>query len=112
VINDKNVNKIQARIVVEAANIPMKYEIEKVLHERGVLVMPDILANAGGVISSYAEYLGENPEKMFEMIKERITKNTRLILVESSRKKVPPRETALEIAQKRVKEAVKGRKTI
>jgi glutamate dehydrogenase/leucine dehydrogenase len=106
VINEKNVDKIQAKIIVEAANIPMKYEAEKVLHERGVLVVPDILANAGGVISSYAEYRGENPEKMFEMIKERITKNTRLILAESSRKKVPPRDTALEIAQKRVKEAM------
>ncbi|MGB9853547.1 MAG: Glu/Leu/Phe/Val family dehydrogenase [Candidatus Bathyarchaeales archaeon] len=110
VIDDKNVDKIQARIVVEAANIPMKYEIEKALHERGVLVVPDILANAGGVISSYAEYIGENPEKMFEMIKERIIKNTRLILAESNRKKVPPRETALEIAQKRVKGAMEKRK--
>lgn len=111
-IKDKNLDKIHARIVVEAANIPIKYEAEKALHEKGVLVIPDILANAGGVISSYAEYIGENPEKMFEMIKERITKNTRLILAESSGKKVPPRETALEIAQKRVKEAMERIKTI
>jgi glutamate dehydrogenase/leucine dehydrogenase len=111
VINEKNVDKIHAKIIVEAANIPMKYDMEKILHQRGILVLPDILANAGGVISSYAEYIGENPEKMFEMIKERIVKNTRLILAES-RKKVPPRETALEIAQKRVKEAMKRRTTV
>lgn len=55
VINERNVERIQAKIVVEAANIPATYEIEKKLHERGILVVPDFVANAGGVISSYAE---------------------------------------------------------
>lgn len=109
VINEKNVDKIQARIVVEAANIPAKYEVEKILHERGILVVPDIVANAGGVISSYSEYIGENPEMMFEMVKERIVRNTRLILAEASKEKAPLREAAIKIAQKRVKEAMKKR---
>ncbi|MEM3640797.1 MAG: Glu/Leu/Phe/Val dehydrogenase [Candidatus Bathyarchaeia archaeon] len=107
VINDRNVDRIQATIIVEAANIPAKYEVERILHEKGVLVVPDIVANAGGVISSYAEYIGENPDKMFEMVRERISKNTHLILSESIKAKVPPRDAALKIAQKRVKEAMK-----
>jgi glutamate dehydrogenase/leucine dehydrogenase len=49
---------------------------------------------------------------MFEIIKERIVKNTRLILAESNRKKVSPREIALEIARRRVKEVMKRRKII
>lgn len=49
----------------------MKTEIEKALQERGVLVVPDIVANAGGVISSYAEYLGENPEKCLIWLKRK-----------------------------------------
>ncbi|MBS7620554.1 Glu/Leu/Phe/Val dehydrogenase [Candidatus Bathyarchaeota archaeon] len=109
VINEKNVDKIQARMVVEAANIPAKPEIEKILHERGILVVPDFVANAGGVISSYAEYLGENPEKMFEMVKEKIVRNTRLVLGETAKAKIPPRDAALKIAKTRIKEAMKKR---
>lgn len=111
VINNRNVDGIQAKMVVEAANIPAKYEVEKILHEKGILVVPDIVANAGGVISSYAEYIGENPDKMFEMVRKRISKNTHLILAESAKAKVPPRDAALRIAQERVKEAMKRRKT-
>lgn len=48
----------------------MKPEIEEILQEREVLVAPDIVANAGGVISSYTEYLGENPEKCLRPLKK------------------------------------------
>ncbi|MEM2559825.1 MAG: Glu/Leu/Phe/Val dehydrogenase [Candidatus Bathyarchaeia archaeon] len=109
VINERNVDKIQARIVIEAANIPAKPEIEKILHERGILVVPDFVANAGGVISSYAEYLGENPTRMFELVEEKIVKNTRLVLREAAGIKIPPRETALKIAKARVREAMERR---
>jgi glutamate dehydrogenase/leucine dehydrogenase len=54
VINEKNVEKILAKIIVEASNIPAKPEIEEILHKRGILVVPDFVANAGGVISSYS----------------------------------------------------------
>jgi len=40
VIKERNVDKIQAKIIVEAANIPVTHEIEKRLHERGILVVP------------------------------------------------------------------------
>ncbi|MCS7096315.1 MAG: Glu/Leu/Phe/Val dehydrogenase [Nitrososphaerota archaeon] len=112
VINDRNVDRIQAKIVVEAANIPAKYEMEKILHEKGILVVPDIVANAGGVISSYAEYIGENPDKMLEMVSDKISKNTQLILAESAKAKLPPRDIALRIAQERVKKAMEKRETI
>ncbi|MEM3673587.1 MAG: Glu/Leu/Phe/Val dehydrogenase [Candidatus Bathyarchaeia archaeon] len=110
VINEKNVDKIQARIVVEAANIPVKPEVEKILHDKGILIVPDFVANAGGVISSYAEYLGENPRKMFEIVEERIAKNTRLVLREAAKAKIPSRDAALRIAKTRVKEAMEKRR--
>ncbi|MCD6469916.1 Glu/Leu/Phe/Val dehydrogenase, partial [Candidatus Bathyarchaeota archaeon] len=50
VINEKNVDRVQAKLIVEAANIPIRYNVEKILHERGILVAPDIVVNAGGVI--------------------------------------------------------------
>ncbi|MFQ6064520.1 MAG: Glu/Leu/Phe/Val dehydrogenase [Candidatus Bathyarchaeia archaeon] len=110
VINKKNVDRIKAKLIVEAANIPATYENEKRLHERGVLVVPDIIANAGGVISSYAEYKGENPKKMFEMVEERIARNVRLVLRKAKERKTAPRDAALQIAQKRVRKAMEKRR--
>src|SRR3972149_9168689 len=65
VINERNVKTVRAKIIVEGANIPMRHDIEEQLSSRGVRIVPDIVANAGGVISSYAEYKGYTAKKMF-----------------------------------------------
>lgn len=106
VINEKNKDKIKAKIIVEAGNIPMSEKIEKELFKKGILIVPDFVANSGGVISSYSEYRGYLPQKMFETVERKITRNTRLVLKEALEKKRNPREVALEIAKKRVKEAM------
>jgi len=110
VINEKNVDEIKAKAVVEAANIPATYQIEKKLHERGILVIPDFIANAGGVISSYAEYIGENPQKMFELVEQKIVRNVKLVLKKSEEEKVTPRDAALKIVKERVKKPMEKRK--
>lgn len=110
VINEPNKNKIKAKIIVEAANIPMKENIEEELSEKGIIIVPDIIANAGGVISSYSEYRGYHPMKMFEIVRRKIVKNTRLVLETSKKKKILPRKLAVEIAKKRVEEAMKRKK--
>ena len=56
-ITAENVNDIKAKLIVEGANGPTTPEAHKVLHERGVFVVPDILANAGGVTTSYFEWV-------------------------------------------------------
>jgi glutamate dehydrogenase (NAD(P)+) len=56
VINSANAGKVQARLVIEAANHPVTPQADIELHERGVAVVPDIVANAGGVIVSYFEW--------------------------------------------------------
>ncbi|MGI8501381.1 MAG: Glu/Leu/Phe/Val family dehydrogenase [Hassallia sp.] len=56
-ITEKNVNQIQAKIVAEAANGPVTLEADRALEARGVTVLPDILANAGGVVVSYLEWV-------------------------------------------------------
>jgi glutamate dehydrogenase/leucine dehydrogenase len=103
VINENNVHKVQAKIVVEASNIPAKPEIEETLHKKGVLVIPDFVANAGGVISSYAEYKGYDERKVFELIKKKIVKNTKLVIKEANKLNVKPRDAALKIAKERIK---------
>ncbi len=57
VISEKNVDKIKAELVVEAANMPVTCGADSALHERGVVIVPDILANSGGVTSSYLEWV-------------------------------------------------------
>ena len=109
VINEKNVDKIRAKIIVEGANIPATPEIEKKLHERGILVVPDFVANAGGVISSYAEYKGLNPDHLLDLVKKKITANTKRVLKYAKRKKLAPRDAAMEIAIARVRKAMQKR---
>lgn len=56
-IHEGNVDKVKCRILVEGANGPTSNEADRILHERGVLIVPDILANAGGVTVSYFEWV-------------------------------------------------------
>ena len=56
-ITSKNVDKIKAKLIVEGANGPTTFPADSVLDERGVMVVPDILANAGGVTVSYFEWV-------------------------------------------------------
>jgi len=107
VIHVGNVRQVKARIIVEAANIPMKPEIEHDLSKKGVLIIPDFVANAGGVISSYVEFIGGTEKEMFSMVKEKITANTRLVLERSGGGNL--REAALEIAEERVISAMEKR---
>lgn len=106
VINNANKGKIRAKILVEGANIPMSEKIEEELSEKGILIVPDFVANGGGVISSYAEHVGYSEEQMFEIVKEKITKATRRVLEESLAKKENPRSVALRIARERIEKGI------
>jgi len=106
VITEKNVNKIKAKCIVEAANIPMSHEMEHILHERKILVVPDFVANAGGVISSYVEYINGAEDYMWKLIEEKITKNTKIVLETAKKEKITPRDAALKIAKDRIRKAM------
>ena len=107
VITKENVERVKAKLVVEAANLPVRHEIEKVLADRGVMVVPDILANAGGVISSYAEYRGYNPKRMLELVQRKIRRNTIKVIETALNNGVEPRDAAMNIAKERIAKANK-----
>ncbi len=107
VINKDNVGRIKAKIVAEAANLPAKYEVEQVLMKRGVVVLPDFVANAGGVISSYCETMGWNEETMFKVVEGKLKNNTKTMLERA--KDNDTRKAALEIAKERVMDAMRFR---
>jgi glutamate dehydrogenase/leucine dehydrogenase len=93
---------VKAKLIVEGSNIPMSYKVEDNLAKRRKLVVPDFVANAGGVISSYVEYKGGSSEKMFKLVESKIKKNTKLVLNTARKRRIHPREAAVNICKKRV----------
>jgi glutamate dehydrogenase (NAD(P)+) len=77
-------------------------EIEEEFFKKGIFVLPDFVANAGGVISSYCEWKGYTQRTMFKMVEEKIKKSTLLVIKESIKNKENPRKVAIEIAKRRI----------
>lgn len=102
VINENNKDKIKAKIIVEGSNIPMKENIEDELFNKGVIIVPDFVANAGGVISSYAEYRGYSPDKMFKLVENKIRACTKTVMKKSLSENKNPRKIAVEIAMRKI----------
>ncbi len=107
-IRMKDVPKIRAGLIVEGSNIPTTIECEQALAKKGVLVVPDFVANAGGVISSYVEYIGGRERKMFSLVEEKVRKNTSVVLGSAEKQGIIPRMAALRIAQERVRAKCKS----
>lgn len=110
VLNKENVDRLKARLVVQGANIPLTLEAEERLFQKGVLVIPDFIANAGGVICAAVEYHGGIQSAAFQTIAEKITENTRRVLEDSVKNKMAPRQAAVEMAVRRLKEAMAYRR--
>ncbi len=109
VINESNSDVLDAKLIIEGANIPITVEAEKSLHDRGILIIPDFVANAGGVITASVEYHGGTETQAFDRIKSTISRNTKEILDMVKRDNTYPRETAESIAKQRVLRAMKYR---
>ena len=105
VINEGNVKRLNTRLVAQGANIPCTAEAEKILHQRGVLVIPDFIANAGGVICAAIEYQKGTQKAAFDYIDEHVRANTRAVLEDAKRDRTPPRAAALALAERRVRTA-------
>ncbi|MCW9003634.1 MAG: Glu/Leu/Phe/Val dehydrogenase [Gammaproteobacteria bacterium] len=110
VIHEDNVNRLNTKLVVEGANIPFTPAAEKILHDRGVLCVPDFIANAGGVICAAMEYQGASQAAALASIEEKLRRNTRLVLEAVKHRQILPREAAMEMALERVKKAMSFRR--
>ena len=110
VIDEKNVSRLRTKLVMQGANIPITAEAEKILHERGVLSVPDIIANAGGVICAAMEYRGASPSAAFEVIEEKIRQNTNKVLEAVYGENKLPREAAVDLAVGRLRRCMSYRR--
>lgn len=106
VIHGDNAGTIKARIIVQGANIPATQQAESILQSRGIVVVPDFIANAGGVIMAAMEYAGRSQQEAFEAIGERIRKNTGLVLEKAASERGLPRAAADALARQRVMKAM------
>lgn len=104
VIHEGNLAGVKARLILEGANIPVTRRAGEILHERGVLIVPDFISNAGGVIMAAMEYAGRSEQEAFTAIGERIRNNTQLILERSGKQQ--PRLAADALARERVLRAM------
>jgi len=110
VLREDNVERLQAKLVVEGANIPATPEAEARLHARNVLVVPDFIANAGGVICGSVEYHGGTQAAALTVIEEKVRANTREVLDTARRTRATPRAAGVRIAEERVRRAMDGRR--
>jgi glutamate dehydrogenase (NAD(P)+) len=114
-ITKENAPRLQTTTIVEAANGPTTPEAEAILAERGILVVPDVLANAGGVTVSYFEWVQDQQKFMWDMIEiqERLRRLLRgaftRVAENAERLDVDWRTAALSVAVKRVAEAARLR---
>lgn len=115
VITKKNVSKIKAKIILELANGPVDKEASELLFKKGIIIIPDSLANAGGVIVSYFEWQqnlkGESwkEKEIKTKLKNILVKAFKEIYSLSQKKKVDLRTAAYLIAVQRILEAEKKR---
>jgi glutamate dehydrogenase (NAD(P)+) len=117
-INAENVDGVQAKLVVEGANLPVTPEADERLNERGVFIVPDLLANAGGVTVSYFEWSQNfqqytwSEEIVNERLEEIMLKAYRAVRERAEHYDVSMRNGAFVVAVERVVKAEKLRGTL
>lgn len=115
VITAKNAKKVKAKFILEIANGPVSPEADKILRKNNVIVVPDVLANAGGVVVSYFEWVqGRSGD---QWTAEKVDRELRRIMLiafdevrsEAKRRSLTYREAAFDTAIRRIAEAMKVR---
>ena len=111
-ITKENADRLQCRILAEGANGPTTLEADAILKEKGVFLIPDILANAGGVVVSYFEWVQDlqnffwTEQEVNQKLRDILVRAFREVLDMSQREKVDMRLAALMIGIERVERAM------
>ncbi|WP_413105118.1 Glu/Leu/Phe/Val family dehydrogenase [Streptomyces sp. Inha503] len=115
VIDGTTAHQIKAKLVVEGANLPTSPQAQSILAERGISLLPDFVANAGGVVAAAfamdARYSGFRPETstIFETISKRLRTNAVTVLEEAQRRATTPHIAGRGLAEERVRAAMRSK---
>jgi glutamate dehydrogenase/leucine dehydrogenase len=100
---------IQASLIVPAANAPLTPEADVILHQRGITVVPDFVANAGGVLLAIVGTMGGGEKEAFELTEQRIVANTERALAEAQRRGTSPLQAAIAVSREWLEEKARLR---
>lgn len=114
-ITEENAGRLRARLVAEAANGPTTPEADRILYQRGIWVLPDILANAGGVTVSYFEWVQNlqffywTEEEVNQRLRQTMQRSFRAVWEIAQAQQVDMRTAAYMLAVRRVADAIQAR---
>jgi glutamate dehydrogenase (NAD(P)+) len=114
-IGERNADRVKAKVIAEGANAPLTTEADAELNARGVLILPDILANAGGVVVSYFEWVQDiqayfwGSGEVNSRLREVMTRSYQQVRGEAQTHSVSLRDAAFRIAVTKVAEATRVR---
>jgi glutamate dehydrogenase (NADP+) len=116
-ITRDNANNVNASIILEVANGPVSNEAEEILKKKDVMIIPDVLVNAGGVVASYFEWV-QNKQgypwtlaEVRERLKDKMTTSFDAVWDECQRQQGTLRQAAYTIALRRIEKALRARGT-
>ncbi len=114
-LRSDNANKIKAKIILELANGPTTPDADEIFFKKKILVLPDFLANSGGVTVSYFEWVQNQAgyywteKEVYERLDQKMTEATHAVLDAAKKYNVDPRTAAYTVSVKRVADAMKAR---
>jgi glutamate dehydrogenase/leucine dehydrogenase len=114
-INEKNAGHIKAKIILEMANGGATPEAEEKLNKKGIVVVPDVLANAGGVVVSYFEWVQNlqnyywGLEEVNQKLEKIMTESFEAVWQRKEKYQTTPRIAAFALAIERIGAAMKAR---
>jgi glutamate dehydrogenase (NAD(P)+) len=109
IFTEANQVLLKTLLVLEGANIPITHPAAKSMYQRGIMIVPDVIANSGGVIAAATEYQHLSESNAFDRVKSTIQNNTKELFKRILKEGIPPHEVTHNMAKLRIAQAMSYR---